>query len=172
MKIKITGKQLKVIPRLRKHVEEHMEKLSRYDSGILSTEVILKIQKFTNVAEVMVHISRHNFFGEGRTDDNLFSAVDLAINRVEAQMKKHRDKLKSHKKNNRRTAGRLKQAEEVPEVVGAEFFSPEPLSVDEASLQLDASEKDFIIFKNSKTKKMSVMYKRDDGHHSVVEHDI
>lgn len=170
MQVKITGKQFKVVPRLRSHVEDHMEKLNRYDSRIISTEVIFKTQKRINTAEVTVYVSRHKFFGEGRTDDNMFSAVDLAIHRVEAQMKKNRDKLKGHKKQNRRAEGRIRREASAPEVVGAELFSPKPLTLDEASLELDISDQEFIIFQNVKTKKMNVMYKREDGHHSVVEH--
>ena len=43
------------------------------------------------------------------------------------------------------------------------------LSLEEASLQLDVSNRDFIIFRNSDSGKINVLYKRPDGHHNLVE---
>ena len=174
MKIDIIGKQFKVIPRLREHIEEHLEKLNRYDKEIINAHVVLKTQKYFNIAEVTVKASHFEFFGIGQTDDNMFSAIDLAIHRVQAQLKKHREKYKGLNKKNRRKTGavRKKATQDEIEIVSSEVFSLKPMSLDKASLQLDVTKKEFIIFRNAKTKKMNVLYKREDGHHSLVEPEV
>ncbi len=171
MKIDITGKQFKVVARLREHIEEHLEKLNRYDSNIISAHVVLKTQKYMNTAEVTVKASHFQFFGIGTTDDNMFSAVDLAIHRVQAQLKKHREKFKGLKKRRRRVQGSAgrKVSPENSEVVASEVFSLKPTSLKQAAQQLKISKKEFIIFRNSKSNKINVLYKRPDGHHSLVE---
>lgn len=174
MQLDIIGKHFKVVPRLRAHLEQHLEKLVRYDSHIISAHVVLKTQKYLNIAEVTIKSSHFDFYGDGQTDDNMFSAVDLAIHRVEAQLKKHREKFKGMRKRNRRRSGAInrKLAMAESQIVGSEVYSPKPLSADEASLQLDVSDREFIVFRNSKTKKINIMYKRTDGHHSLVEPEV
>jgi putative sigma-54 modulation protein len=172
LQLYLTGKHFKVVPRLRAHIEEHLEKLSRYDSHIISAHVVLTIEKYMNVAEVTLKASHFQFYGEGSSDDNMFSAVDLAINRVESQLKKHREKFKSLKKQNSRlTSVRVRRSSggRSPEVVSSEVSSPKPLSTEEASLQLQVSDKEFLVFRNSITNKINVMYRRPDGHHGLVE---
>jgi putative sigma-54 modulation protein len=171
LQLYLTGKHFKIIPRLRAHIEEHLEKLSRYDSHIISAHVVLTVEKYMNVVEVTLKASHFQFYGEGASDDNMFSAVDLAINRVESQLKKHREKFKSLKKQNSRlTSVRVRRSSgRSPEVVSSEVSSPKPLSTEEASLQLEVSDKDFLVFRNSTTNKINVMYRRSDGHHGLVE---
>ena len=171
MQLYLTGKQFKVIPRLRTHIEEHLEKLSRYDSKIISAHVVLKTQKYLNVVEVTIKSSHFEFYGEGSSDDNMFSAVDLAINRVEVQLKKQREKFKGlKKKNNRETSSVTRRtAAKSPEVVSSEMVSSKPLSTEEASLQLNVSDKEFLVFRDSNSKKINVLYKRPDGQHGLIE---
>lgn len=170
MKIEITGKQFKVIPRLRAHIEAHLEKLSRYDSHIISAHVVLKAQKYINTVEITMHGSHFEFFGIGMSDENMFEAVDLAVYRVEAQLKKHRERFKEHNKRDHRRQAKINRTmDNAPQVIGSEAYSPEVMTLEEASAALDSSQKDFIVFFNSKTKKVNVLYEREDGHHSVVE---
>ena len=56
--------------------------------------------------------------------------------------------------------------------VSAEAFAPKPMSSEEASLQLDVTEKHFLVFRNSKSKKINVIYKREDGYHGLVEPEV
>jgi putative sigma-54 modulation protein len=174
LQLDIIGKQFKVVPRLRAHIESHLEKLNRYDRQIISAHVVLKTQKFHNEAEVTVKSSHFEFFGHGTTDDNMFSAVDLAIHRVEAQLKKHREKFKKLKKQNQRRRGAMNRSLKAahPEIVGSEVYAPKPLTTEEASLQLDSSDKDFIVFRSAQSKKINIMYKRSDGNHSLVEPEV
>ena len=45
----------------------------------------------------------------------------------------------------------------------------EPMSIEEASLQLGISQKPFVVFQNSETQKVNVLFKREDGHHGLIE---
>jgi putative sigma-54 modulation protein len=171
LQIFITGKHLKVVPRLRSHLETHLEKLSHYDPRLISAHVVLKTEKYMNVAEITVKAGHWEFYGEGAADDNMFSAIDLAIHRVETQLKKHREKIKGFKKKASRIASRLDRSFnlEIPTVVRSEAWSLKPLTEEAASQDLDLSSKDFLIFKNTRTGKLNVIYRRPDGHHGLVE---
>jgi len=168
----LTGKHFKIVPRLRKHLEEHLEKLNRYDRQIISANVVFKTQKYFNIAEITVKASHFNFYGEGSSDDNMFAAVDLAIHRVEAQLKKHRAKMKGLKKKSRRAPRTSRRTREALKLVSSEAFAPKPMSSEEASLQLGVTEKHFLVFQNSKSKKINVIYKREDGYHGLVEPEV
>jgi putative sigma-54 modulation protein len=174
LQLYLTGKHLKVVPRLREHLEKHLEKLNQYDPGIISAHVVLKTEKFLNIAEVTIKAGHFEFYGEGSGDDNMFSAIDLAINRVEAQLKKHREKMKEARKRSPKEQAAVEKASSglEPEIVSSSSFAPERLTVQDASFKLAKGDQDFLIYKDTKSKKVNVIYKRPDGQHGVIEPEL
>ncbi len=61
---------------------------------------------------------------------------------------------------------------EKPKIVVTDDFEIKPMSSDEASMQLDLSDKPFMVFSNALTNKINVIYKRNDGDHGLIEPDF
>jgi putative sigma-54 modulation protein len=158
------------MPRLREHVEKLIEKLEHYDPQMISAHVLLKTEKYLNVAEITVKAGHYEFYGEGSADDNMFSAVDLAVHRVENQLKKHREKMKGAKKKNPKAARAAEKASSGlgPAIVSSEAFSPKRMSEEEASAELDRSSQEFLIYRHERSKKVNVIFKRSDGQHGLL----
>ena len=177
MDIRITGQKIVVKEPLKAHLREKLAKFEKYAPRLVESHVLLKQEKHFIVAEITL-LARHlRAYGEGTHKDNVYAAIDQAYARVEKQLKKFREKVKKnhHKKDlfgEALTAiGRKTQdvAEFEPKVVKTKIFSAKPMSVDEASLQLGISEKPFLVFQNSETQKVNVLFKREDGHHGLIE---
>jgi putative sigma-54 modulation protein len=111
----------------------------------------------------------------------MFSSIDLVVDRLEKQVKKYNARLKDRK--NRRTvaSGVPIEEAELPEVEPEEEWSPvvvrghqyhpQPATVEEAIRVLREADSDFLLFKNSKTGKISLVHIRPDGNFGFVEGD-
>lgn len=109
MKIQITGKQVRVTEEVKDWVERKVSRLDRYSPRIVESHVILKKEKYLYVAEVTLQASGLYAFGEGRHKTNLFTAIDTASDRVAAQLRRFRDKLKGHHGLQRKRVFRTKR---------------------------------------------------------------
>jgi len=92
-------------------------------------------------------------------------------------LKKFREKIKDHHKKDYRKVTKAKEAslEEValtytpPKIVRSKASLPKPMSVEEASLQLEISDEPFLMYLNASTNRPSVIFKRKDGNHGLIE---
>lgn len=91
MHVSITGRHMDVTPALREYIGEKIERLERY-FDLVDVQVTLSAEKYRQRAEVQLRESAGLFFAEEETDD-IYSAIDLAVDRLESQAKKQHDKI-------------------------------------------------------------------------------
>lgn len=91
MNVSITGRHIEVSPALREYVAERIERLSRF-FDLMDVQVTLSVEKYRQRAELQLRESAGLFFAEEETDD-IYSAIDLAVDRLESQAKKQHDKI-------------------------------------------------------------------------------
>jgi len=161
------------------HAREKLIRLERYAPRLVETHVILKKEKYLYEAEMTLLAKNLKAYGEGRSKDNIYVAIDQAYLRIEKQLKKFREKLKDHHKGreDKKPPSRIKKAPKpieesegsAPLVVRSQSFAAKPMSIEEASLQLELSQKPFLVFSNAFTKQVNVLYKREDGNHGLIE---
>lgn len=96
MEIRITGKNLSVTQGIKDWVLRKAGKLEKYLPRIVESHVILKKEKYFYVAELTLLAKHLRVFGEGQDKENLYTAIDLACDRVAKQLRKYREKIKSH----------------------------------------------------------------------------
>ncbi|MBV9392288.1 MAG: ribosome-associated translation inhibitor RaiA [Verrucomicrobia bacterium] len=61
------------------------------------------------------------------------------------------------------------EEESYPDIVHTEKYPVKPMFIDEAVLQMEMSSKQFLVFLNAKTEKVSVLYRRKDGDFGLIE---
>ena len=103
MQINITGHHMDVTSSLRSYIENKIERLQRHFEQITNIHVILTIEKERHKAEATVHVSRGNLFADSLHED-MYAAVDMLIDKLDRQLKKHKEKLNDHHQNE----GRIK----------------------------------------------------------------
>ena len=124
--------------------------------------------------------------GEERAE-NVRLAFDNAFDRIERQLRSYKKKALARKRhqNNRDEAGEILNAtaglldgeddsenhEEVPPV-RVKRFSFKPMTVDEASLQMDLLGHSFFVFRHEEHHEVSVVYRRADGGYGLIETDV
>ena len=96
MEIRITGKNMAVTEGVKEWVHRKVSKLEKYVPRLVESHVIVKKEKYFYVVEVTALAKHLRAYGEGRDKENLYTAVDWACDRVTKQLKKFREKVKSH----------------------------------------------------------------------------
>lgn len=92
MRLNFIGKHLTLAPGLKAHVEEHLERLSKYYARILSARVVVKQEKYLYVCEVTLKAGPLTLYAEGRSRANLFEAADDAVRKLGRQLERAHDK--------------------------------------------------------------------------------
>jgi len=174
MKIHFTGRQIEVTGALKQAAEERLSKLTKFLDGIIEAHVILSVEKRRHRAEVLVRDRLVTLSAAGETGD-MYSTLALVADRLERQAKKHREKLKTVRKRKgaRASPRRMTRVEvtppESPRVIRTNSFPVKPMSVEEAILLVRGSEREFLVFRNAISKRISVLYRRKDGNFGLIE---
>ncbi len=95
MQINLTGHHIEITDSLRNYVTEKMEKLERHFDKVSNTHVILSLENVKHKAEATVHMTGNNIFADAIEDD-MYAAIDGLIDKLDRQVKKHKEKMKNH----------------------------------------------------------------------------
>lgn len=97
MNLHLTGHHLEITPAIREYVEEKFGKIKRhFDNVVIDVNVILTVDKLNQKAEATMHVSGKNLFVECG-DENLYTAIDLLVDKLDRQVRKHKDKLSARR---------------------------------------------------------------------------
>ncbi len=97
MNFTLTARHFKAHDTLKEFAEAEVEKVTKFYSGIIKSEVILSYDKPANSvknAEVIVTTNNHHIFTAKEESDDFKISIEKAVAKVAAQLKKFKDKLK------------------------------------------------------------------------------
>ncbi|OGT35393.1 MAG: ribosomal subunit interface protein [Gammaproteobacteria bacterium RBG_16_51_14] len=98
MHINLTGHHIDITSALRSYVESKFKRLERHFDNMTNIHVILSIEKERQKAEATVHVNRGNLFANAEHED-MYAAIDELIDKLDRQVKKHKEKLTDHHRN-------------------------------------------------------------------------
>ena len=189
MAVECTGRNVEVTPSLLNLARERAERLERHLGGPADVRIVLSHEKHRFGAEIIATHRRRRWNAHEYTVDPR-AAVSLAFEKIDAQAKKDAEKRRNRKD---RTSPRLlppaaaplaevtarsakpptpvKAARDAPErrIVRANRLAVKPMSPEEAVLKIETSRREFLVFRDSRTEKVSVLYKRHDGNFGLIE---
>lgn len=96
MQINISGHHLEVTDSLRDYVNNKLERLNNHHDRITSTNVILSVDKLVQKAEATLHVSGKDIFADAN-DADLYAAIDALTDKLDRQLIKHKEKMRSHR---------------------------------------------------------------------------
>jgi putative sigma-54 modulation protein len=96
MQITISGHHLEVTDALKDYVNNKLERLNNHHDRITNTHVILSVDKLEQKAEATVHVSGKDLFADAISED-LYAAIDLLTDKLDRQLIKHKEKMRSHR---------------------------------------------------------------------------
>ena len=94
MNLTITARHFKLQDDLKVYVEEKVLRLDRFYDGIVDLDVVLGWEKITRYTELRINVySKQIVIKE--VSDEIRKSFDLALNRAERQLKKHKAKIRN-----------------------------------------------------------------------------
>ncbi len=92
--ISVTFRHIEPTAALKHYAEEKIHKIGKYFSHPLNAHVILAVDaKQRQLAEVELHTHGAMIHGKEQHQD-LYAAIDLVLDKIERQVRKHKDKHK------------------------------------------------------------------------------
>jgi putative sigma-54 modulation protein len=182
MKITYTGRQVELAPAQLKKLEARFAKIGKLLDGKKEerdAHVVLSLERKTHTAEATIHYYNHDLVGVGNSAD-LFTAIHLAAEKLEKQCVKARTKFRDAKRVPRKSASEVEtdkpaQAEgEADPEPGRQVYKVKPaqrrkpMTVEEAVLEMDKN-RDYLVYRDAQTDRVSVLLRRRDGHFDLVE---
>ena len=176
MNISFTFKNFEPSDHLKDYAQKRFEKVAKYVSDSeADLQINLLVDKFRHKADVIlnadaIHISAYE------DSEDMYSTVDMVLDKLEAQLRRMREKMKDRKRRGRGSKVQMNflsyqelAAEAEPTIVGTDSYEPKPMSIEEAALQLDTLENEFLVFLNSETEGVNVIYKRKNGDYGLID---
>ena len=146
MNITVTGRHAQVSKGLRDYAQRKIGKLERHFDQLIDAHIIFSVEKLDHIAEVVMNGDGVRFHGKERAAD-FHSAVDLLMEKMEAQIRRHKEKHQMHKGPDKAAIS----AEQIPDQelkkIVLREVSGKPLERLEAYLQMKVAGKDFLLYR-------------------------
>jgi len=173
MKVIVSGKNIEVTDALKERAIKKLGKLSKFFDADTEANVTMSVEKNRHIFEVTILFNGVLLRAEVENED-MYAAIDKSVDILERQIRRHKTRLaKKLREGSLRTENYAIQ-EEIEEekefkVVRSKKFSPKPMTVEEAILQMNLLGHEFFVFFNAETKDTNVVYKRKDGNYGLIE---
>ena len=178
MNVEITGRHIEITPAIRSYVLKRLRKFGKFFGENTSIHVIIDVEKERHTAEILLKSKYLNLTGKGETDD-MYASIVRAIERLERQADKCKGRLIETKRQKARTRSVEKRsgsarvrssARSRPKTAIVEEVLPHrPMAVEEAVAELEQSRNGFVVFHDSESGSMNVLYRRKDGSLGLIQ---
>ncbi len=95
MQVSVTGHHVDVTPALRDYVAVKFKRIERHFDHLSDIHCILTVQKLLHKAEATIHLSGSTIHADSTRDD-MYAAIDGLIDKLDRQVRKHKEKLTDH----------------------------------------------------------------------------
>ncbi len=169
MKYTIRGQKLEVTDAIRDYAISKIDKMEKYfeNPDEVSVKVVFSIRGREQKVEITINSINFDLRSEVSHSD-MYAAIDLAVDKLEQQMRKFKSKLMS-KDRVEIVYDDIIDDDDLEEVVKRKKVYLKPMDEEEAIMQMELLGHTFFVFKDIKTEKVNVLYKRLDGAYGVIE---
>ncbi len=177
MKFQIVGKNIVITEAISDAIKKKLKRMEKYfdDDEEILCRAVCRTYKTAQKIEVTVFTKEMTFRAEVVHDD-LYAAVDLAIDKLIGEMRKLKTKML--KKYGHEGLGKSiiyenlqdEENEELnAELVRTKSFELKPMEMEEAITRMEALGHNFFLYLDSEDERISVLYKRNDGGYGLIQ---
>jgi putative sigma-54 modulation protein len=177
MQTSVTFKNLDPSENLKSYVTEKLDRFDRLLDNPAEANVVLSVEKFRHIAEINIIGDRLNINGREEIND-MYSAIDMVLDKLEKQIKKNKQKIREYRTGSKNRTKRVSELEVEPveediekqvRIINIDY---KPMDVEEAVMQMELVNDNFLVFTNARTDKVNVLYRRKDGHYGLIQPSI
>ncbi len=174
MQTSVTFKNIDPSDHLKSYVGDKLDRFDRFLDNPAEANVVLAVEKFRHIAEINISGDRLSINGKEETVD-MYSAIDMVLDKLEKQIKKNKEKIRERrsgsKNRNRELLDDISSPpdDDLERQIKIRNIEYKPMDVEEAVLQMDLIEDNFLVFTNARSDKINVLYRRRDGHYGLIQ---
>ena len=204
MDVVVTGRHCELSDRFRSHVTEKLSRLEKHDHRIIRVQVEVENERNPRQSDRAVRLELTAFSkgpvirAEAAAEDKM-SALDLALDKMAAQMRRAADRRREHKNKHDRVAdlldvaaqdgaglvgaegetvdaerkvGPISVTGEGPLVVREKTHRAWPMTLDQALYEMELVGHDFYLYVDKDTDRPCVVYRRRGYDYGVISLDL
>jgi len=197
--IVVSGRHCEVSERFREHVEEKLARLEKHDHRLIRVEV--QVEKERNKPDKAIRVeltakSRGPVIRAEAAAEDKMAALDLALDKMTAQMRRAADRRKVHRGQHAPTSvqqalANLAVSDDEPDVDGSDGslerkvgpvtvtgdgplvvrekeHAATPITLEQALYEMELVGHDFYLFLDKESEKPSVVYRRRGYDYGVI----
>jgi putative sigma-54 modulation protein len=176
MNIIITSKGINASNHLRNTIESKLAKLDKYFSKEIDAHITITLEKDRETLEATINVDG-TIFRAVDSGSDAFTSIDAVVNKLSGQMSKYKSKLiRKHKDTKHIDFSALPDLPETDDneikIAKRKKFTLNPMSEEEAVLQMELIQHNFFVFLNVETNSIGIVYKRDRGDYGLLETEV
>jgi putative sigma-54 modulation protein len=98
MQLSISGHHLDITEAIKQHSTEKLSKIKHHFDHLINVNMVLGVEKDVQKAEATIHVSGADLFAKAESRD-MYASIDQMVNKLDSQIRKHKEKLNDHRKN-------------------------------------------------------------------------
>ena len=202
MEVVVTGRHCEVSDRFREHVSEKLSRLEKHDHRIMRVQVEVELERNPRQHDRSTKVELTAFSkgpvirAEAAAEDKM-GALDLAVDKMQAQMRRAADRRRVHKGRNdhvsvgealaampeiedtaeedgvvERKVGPITVTGDGPLVVREKSHHATPMTLDQALYEMELVGHDYYLFVDKESERPSVVYRRRGYDYGVISLDV
>lgn len=196
--VTITARHMEITEAMKNYALEKVSKLERFGHRLIDATVTMDIQKIEHRVDIVVKVDNVKLKSQASTN-NMYVSIDMAVDKVETQLKKYKDRMINHHERNgsvlsmnvnvlrsatdqeisevnddieEETRLRLLDKYRPHQIVKEEKKAVKTLSDGEAIVKMEQSGDPFMVYFCERDYGLKIMYRRKDGDFGVIEAHI
>jgi len=174
MQTTVTFKHIDPSEHLKAYVSDKLDRFDKYLDNPAEANVVLTVEKFRHIAEINIAGDKLTIIASEETND-MYAAIDMALDKLEKQIKKSKQKIRERRSASKnRNRSKLEETDILPDEdterqIKIRNIEYKPMDIEEAVLQMDLIEDNFLVFTNARSDRINVLYRRKDGHYGLIQ---
>lgn len=176
MKYQIVGKNIDVTAAISNTIQKKLSRLDKFFviNDDVTCRALVRSYKVGAKVEITIFTNMMDLRAEVSHED-LYAAVDLALDKLEGQLRKLKTRIKDYKHPGLGESILLDVIEEETngeksdQVVRTKSIFLNPMTMDEAITRMEALGHNFFLYLDIEDKQMSVLYRRQDGGFGLIQ---
>jgi putative sigma-54 modulation protein len=100
MQLNLSGHHVEITAPMRDYVNSKLDRIMRHFDQMTSVQVILSVEKLRQKAEARLHVAGNDIFADA-TDEDMYAAIDALADKLDRQVKKHKEKVTNHHRSDK-----------------------------------------------------------------------
>ncbi len=156
---------------LKEYADTKLHRIENFSQYIESIAIDLDIDHYSTDSEqhkasILIHVAG-SFLKASESTDSMYASIDLVMDKIYIQLKKHKEKLKNHRDDPKHLINDTKPKRSIKvsqnETKGIRFVK-QPMDPEEAADLMERENLPVLVFRKLSDETINVLYRRGDSH--------